>query len=171
MRDASQIQAVGAKGKGLSIFNTNLVYGRPGESYLIHYLAQCVAARRVPKALGNPKASFKYHPIHIDDIARVVDSSLSANNEQSSISNLNGNESVTLREIVDLLEKAAEYEEGSTKLVKTRFNLAFGDLIQEFFTGVSHDRNMGYMAQYFEEKKYLADRLNQKDFFTEKGIN
>lgn len=39
------------------------------------------------------------------------------------------------------------------------------DFVEEFFVGITHDRNMSRMAKFFEEHQNLKDSLKENDLF------
>ena len=65
-----------------TILDANLVYGP--ESYLIHYMTQCVLAGRIPHHLNNPSATFKFNPLHVDDVALAVRHQLESKENETS---------------------------------------------------------------------------------------
>ena len=63
-----------------------------------------------------------------------------------------------------LFENACEKTEGSTKLGKSLLGLNVSDYIEEFFVGITHDKNMGRMATYFDTE--VPDlEVDSPDFF------
>ena len=52
VRDEAQQKALQSNAN-MTILNTNLVFGK--DAYLLHYMAQCVAAGKIPKAIGGSK--------------------------------------------------------------------------------------------------------------------
>jgi len=67
----AQYDAVSAN-PATTVINTNLVYGR--DSYLLHFMSQCVAAGKIPKGLTS--GNFHYNPVHVKDIVKAIDFSL-----------------------------------------------------------------------------------------------
>lgn len=69
-RNSAQNSALTNMEDNFTILDTNLVFG--SESYLVHYMTQCVLAGRIPFDLKNPNAAFKFNPLHVDDVASAV---------------------------------------------------------------------------------------------------
>ena len=61
-----------------------------------------------------------------------------------------GKEEVTLKEILGILESALTKGEGSTKLSNSFLRLNLSDYVEEFFVGITHDKNFRRLAEYFE---------------------
>lgn len=76
---------------------------------------------------------------------------------------LNGCEDLTLRSILDTLERSVGKDVGSTGKKKSLLGLGFSDHIEEFFIGIAHDKNMARMADFFEENSNI--NLKENDFF------
>jgi len=94
----------------LTILNTNLVFGK--ESYLFHYLTQCVAAGKVKKSIGG-STKYKYQPISSEDLASAVEAALSRTDEVKGKRFLvNGADTTTIRDLIPLLEKKLGLPEG-----------------------------------------------------------
>lgn len=144
------------------ILNTNLVFGPLNrDSYLINYLAQCAAAGSAPGALVNAS---KYHftPVHSEDVAYAVEqASKNFDKLKGSISNVNGSEDVTIKEILETLEVSVGKNKGNTKAQTSLGGLS--DYVQEFFVGISHDRNLTRLAEHFESHPSI--NLKENDFF------
>lgn len=77
-RNEGQQNALSAFPK-MTIINSNLVFGQG--SYLIHYMAQCAKAGKIPFHLGNPKNTFNYSPVHSDDLALAVQTAFKQSGE------------------------------------------------------------------------------------------
>lgn len=59
---------------------------------------------------------------------------------------VNGADNSTLNQILHLAEKQLGKDEGSTKLTKSLPGLNISDFVEEFFTGITHDKNMARLA-------------------------
>lgn len=55
VREDAQLKALHSFERGLTILNTNLVFGGRDSSYLIHYLTQCAASGSINKKIGGSK--------------------------------------------------------------------------------------------------------------------
>ena len=68
-------------------------------------MTQCVAVGKIPFHLANPKSTFKYNPIHTDDIALAVDSSFQKQKDvKGHIYTLGGDHECSLPDIVEGLK-------------------------------------------------------------------
>ena len=132
----------------MAILNANLVYGR--NSHLIHYMAQCVEAGRIYNSIGSANG-YQFKPISDDDLANAVSHSLTHFNDVKGKNFIvQGKEQVTLKEILGILESALAKGEGSTKLSNSFLHLNLSDYVEEFFVGITHDKNFRRLAEYFE---------------------
>lgn len=137
--------------------NSNLAFGRNG-SYLTHYLAQGVSAGRVPRELASD--NYRYHPLGTDDLTQAVLTSFERLSEaKGQVFNVNGKESATLRDVIGVLERSLNKGEGSTK---RGFSIPLLEHVEEFFVGITHDRNMIRFAQEFDS---VNPNLDANDFF------
>lgn len=66
---------------------------------------------------------------------------------------VNGSQTATLSELLNHSERLAGKTEGSTKLVSSFLGLGLSDLIEEFFVGITHDKNMARMADFMEQNQ------------------
>ena len=116
------------------LFKTNLTFGP--ETHFIHFLAQCALVGKVPyKAfVARDKHTYKYAPIHTDDVAEAVGAALD-NSSKTGQFVLAGKEELTLAEILAALENAADRQQGDTK---GPFLPAF-PYVWEFFFGTGND--------------------------------
>ena len=73
--------------------------------------------------------------------------------------NVNGKESVSLRDIVNVLERSLGRNEGATK---QSLQLPFFEYLEEIFVGIAHDRNMVNFAKEFDR---VNPNLAHDDFF------
>jgi hypothetical protein len=166
----------------LTILNTNLVFGR--DSYLVHYMTQCAAAGRIPKSIGGSK-SYEYKPVSSDDLTAAVESALGKSSEvQGQRFSVNGEQGITLNDLLHLIERQVGKDQGSTSLKGSLLGLGLSDYVEEFFTGITHDKNMGRFAEYmdahtpnleghspdFHRKFGLAHKVKVQDYFGAKTI-
>uniref|UniRef100_A0A7S3N2L3 Uncharacterized protein n=1 Tax=Euplotes harpa TaxID=151035 RepID=A0A7S3N2L3_9SPIT len=144
------------------LLHPNLVFG--DYSYLIRYMTQSVLAGKIHKSLADPSNPVKYFPVHFEDVAAAVLHAV-GNYEQvkGSSHTLRGGEGVTLSEVKGLIEAHL----GGKKTAHTT-NLGVGNFIGEFFYGVSHDKNMCLMSEYF--KKHFWDFTHDHDYFKTHNI-
>ena len=77
---------------------------------------------------------------------------------------------MSLKEILGVLEVAVGKGEGQTKLVQSFLRQDFSDYIEEFFVGITHDKNMRRMAEFFETHKPNLSEGNP-DFFSKFNLN
>jgi nucleoside-diphosphate-sugar epimerase len=104
-------------------------------------------AGNINKAIGGSK-TFKYKPISSEDLAIAVQTALEKTEQvKGKRFSVNGTETITLNELLHLAEKSVGKAEGSTKLVGS---LGLSDFVEEFFTGITHDKNMARMAEFFD---------------------
>jgi len=83
-----------------TIIRPNLTFG--DDSYLVHYLSQCVLAGSIPYSLA--KSSYIYNPVHTNDIADAVDHAFSNTDKvKGHIFTLNGSEEFSIPQIVEVL--------------------------------------------------------------------
>lgn len=54
-------------------------------------------------------------------------------------------------------------DEGSTRTKKTLLGLGLSDYVEEFFIGISHDKNFARMSDFFEENSNI--NLRENDLF------
>ena len=76
---------------------------------------------------------------------------------------MNGSEDLTLKDILTTLERSVTKDEGSTVPKKSLLGLGISDYIEEFFVGISHDKNFARMADFFEANPNI--NLKENDFF------
>ena len=136
----------------LTVLKPNLAFGP--ESHLIHFLTQCAIVGKSPYAnLVGKSSSFKYAPIHTDDIASTVGEALEGT--RAGRFSVNGAEHHSLRQIMNTLEKAAGKGEGSTSGPMVP---AF-DYLWDFFSGTTNDVNMSRMVDFYEKHPKLAEEI------------
>jgi hypothetical protein len=144
VRDNAQMSALQSF-SNLTILNSNLVFGR--DSYVFHYMTQCAAVGKIPKTLANSK-TYQYKPVSIEDLSIAVETAFGQEHNGKRFS-VNGSTSITLNELLHLIEKQVGRDSGSTKTRGSLFGLS--DVIEEFFTGITHDKNMGRFAEFMEQ--------------------
>lgn len=156
-RNEAQQKALQANDK-LTILNSNIVFGK-GEGYLVHYMNQCVMAGKINKAIGGSRG-FQYKPVSSDDLTAAVEKSLTdADSVKGKSYSVNGADSMTLNDLLGHIEKSMG--KSNTKL---QTNLGISDLIEEFFTGIAHDKNMARMAEFLDSNLPNLEE-NSPDFF------
>lgn len=129
----------------MTILNTNLVFGK--DSYIVHYMAQCALAGKINKDIGASKG-FQYKPVSSEDLSKAVETALSKSDQvKGQRFAVDGSESVTLNELLHHIERSVGNEEGSTKFST---NLGLSDFVEEFFVGITHDKNMARMAKFLD---------------------
>lgn len=167
LRDEAQQKALESFDK-LTILNSNLVFGK--DSYLVHYLTQCAAAGRVNKSVGGSK-SFQYKPVHQGDLANAVEAALKNTSDvKGKKFSVNGTQSTSLNNLLHLVEGSVGKQEGSTKLVGSFLGLGLSDFVEEFFTGITHDKNMARMADYLEQNQTNLEE-GSPDFHKTLGLS
>lgn len=78
---------------------------------------------------------------------------------------VSGKEELNLKEILAVLEGAVGKAQYSTKLANSLLRLNLSDYVEEFFVGITHDKNMRRMAEYYESHKPNLTE-NNPDFFS-----
>ena len=133
----------------MTLLKTNLAFGK--ESHFIHFLTQCAIVGKAPyKNLVAKEANFHYAPIHTDDIAAAAGDALASG--KGGKWNLNGSEKMTLRQIMNTLERQAGRNEGGTSGPM----IPVFDYMWDFFTGTTSDVNMSRMVEFYENNPHLA---------------
>jgi nucleoside-diphosphate-sugar epimerase len=121
-----------------------LVFGK--DSYVSHYITQCAAVGKIPKAIGGSKG-FQYKPVASEDLAIAVETALAKTDQvKGKRFTVSGAQTATLNELLHLAEKQVGKESGSTSLKSSFLGLGLSDYVEEFFTGITHDKNMARMA-------------------------
>lgn len=143
-RDEAQQKALQANGN-LTILNTNLVFGK--DSYLLHYMTQSVAAGKIPKAIGGSN-KFQYKPVSGEDLTTAVESALNTADAKGQRFTVNGAQTATLSDLLGMTERLVGT--GNTKLAGSFLGLGLSDYVEEFFTGITHDKNMARMAEFYD---------------------
>lgn len=145
VRDESQQKAMQSNDK-MTILNTNIVYGR--DSYIAHYITQCAANGKISKAIGG-STKYQYKPVHSEDLATAVQTALAHTDEvKGKKYSVSGQQSVSLNELLKFAERAVGRE--NTRLRGSLLGLQLSDYVEEFFTGITHDKNMARMAEFFD---------------------
>ena len=132
----------------MTILNSNMVFGK--QSYVLKYMAQCAMAGKINKSIGGSN-TFQFKPVHQDDLAAAVETALAKINDvKGQRFTVNGNDQATLKQLMALCEKSVGKAEGSTQLAG---NMGLSDLVEEFFVGITHDKNMARMAEFMDNTK------------------
>ena len=75
--------------------------------------------------------------------------------------NVNGQEHYSLQDILSLLEESVGAVKGHTS---KQSSFGISSIIEEFFVGIAHDKNMANMAKFYDKnREHHAD--NGPDFF------
>lgn len=69
-----------------------------------------------------------------------------------------------------IAEAAVGKGEGQTKLHKSLLRLNLSDYVEEFFVGITHDKNMRRLAEVFEAEQPDLSQGNP-DFFQQFGLS
>lgn len=102
VRDNAQSAALQSF-ENMTILNSNLVFGK--DSYLLHYMAQCAYAGKIPKAIGASKG-YHYKPVSSDDLATAVETALERTGDVKGQKFLvSGTQQATLNELLHIVEK------------------------------------------------------------------
>ena len=163
VRDEAQQKALQFNDK-LTILNTNLVYGR--DSYLLHYMTQCAYEGKINKAIGG-STKFQYKPVSSDDLTTAVQYAIAnTDSVKGQKFSVNGQQSVTLNEILQFAERKVGRE--NTRLKSSLLGLNLSDYVEEFFVGITHDKNMARMAEFFDTHSVNIE--GDADFHQKFGI-
>jgi hypothetical protein len=163
MRQEAEQSALDAN-KNLSVLNTDLVYGEHA-SHLIHYMHQCAQVGKISGAFLSDAASFK--PVAQDDLVRAV--------QHASDSGLTGqwavrgNSSVTMKELMNLVEASNGKTEGSTVAHRQLPVLPPFRIMEEFLFGMAADTNMAEMLTYFSQNQ--EEPVQGADFWAQSGLS
>ena len=161
-RSEAEQEALSAN-SGLSILNTDLVYGR-NSSFLTHYMAQCASVGSIKaEFLAENGAQFK--PINDADLSRAITLGLDANVKGQFA--LRGEDAVTTKELLALIEQSVGKEAGSTGALREIPFFSPGRILEEFTTGICQDTNMAQMVDTFNTSK--ADPVTGDDFWSTVG--
>jgi uncharacterized protein YbjT (DUF2867 family) len=112
-------------------------------THMIQYLAQCVEKGSLPSSFISEA---KFRPVHSEDVASAVAHVL--NNAGHGHFSLRGSQEVSLKQLVNLIEKSLGKEAGSTSASK---NFKVTQLLEEFFTGMTVHQNLKNLAEYCAE--------------------
>lgn len=115
---------------------------------MVHYMAQCALAGKIPSEFFFTKeANFK--PVHHADLTRAIAHAMDHPvHEQFKV---RGEEKISIKDLLGLVEHSCGKEAGSTK---GHFRIPFlklSELFEEFFVGITHDRNMRLLLEHLEE--------------------
>lgn len=159
VRDEAQQKAL-QNFENMTILNTNLVFGK--DSYLLHYMTQCVAAGKINKSIGGSK-NFQYKPVSSEDLSVAVETALSNSGEAKGQKfAVQGKDAATLNELLGMIQKQVGND--NTKLAGSILGLNLSDYVEEFFTGITHDKNMARMAEFYDSHA-INFEADQADFF------
>ncbi len=102
-------------------------------------------------------------PVHTDDLAQSITTASEKIDEVKGNRYLvNGSEEHTIYDILAACEKAA-----GKPNAKPMLYLGVTDLVEEWFSGIAHDKNLAKMAKFYET--YRPD-LKNNDFMTEMDL-
>ena len=145
------------------LMHPNLVFG--DYTYFVRYLTQSVLAGKIHKSLSHPEDRIKYFPVHMEDLTTAITHALENFDKVKGNSySVKGSEDITLSALTKLIEKSIA---GGKKTPFTN-NLGIGNFIGEFVYGLSHDKNMCLMAEYFRSNFW--EFTHDKDYFMNHGI-
>ena len=158
-RDEAEHEALTAF-ENTAILRPNLVFGEG--AHFIHYLTQCAFAGRVPSMIGGA-SSYQFNPVHVDDLTTSITTAFENMDEAKGQRwNVNGNEKKTVADIMAVVERAT-----GKGHAKHTMCLGLTDLVEEWFSGIAHDKNLGKMVQWYEENR---PNLNEHNFAEKFGV-
>ena len=135
----------------MAILNSDLVYGRSAN--LLQFVAQCAEAGRIPAAIGNA-TGYKFKPVAEDDLAAAVEHALGNFSQVKGHNYLvNGSEEASLSDLLHVIEGVLGKGEGVTKKQGSLLRLKLSDYLEEFFVGITADKNFRNLAEYFEAQR------------------
>ena len=104
MRDESHQKAMQSN-PNMTILTTNLVYGK--RSYFIQYLTQCITLMSKINRVYANSMHYKYEPLSVEDVAKAVEMTFNdgIGKLNGKMYGLNGEDKVTLKELVTIIEK------------------------------------------------------------------
>jgi len=147
----------------MTLFKPNLTFGP--SSHLINYLTQCAIVGKCPrKNLLSKENKFEFNPIFLGDVASAVDEAFSRG--CTGKYTLSGEETLSMRGIMDALETAAGKTPGSIRgpLMPPL------DYVWDFFVGTTPDLNMARMIDFYEKNPSLADDLKKDAWYFNSGF-
>jgi hypothetical protein len=128
--------------KNLTILNTDLVFGS-NPSHLLHFAAQKVAAGTAPECFHSELAKFK--PLHDADLYSAVNHAMqSSSTGQFAV---RGKDEVSMKQMLNMIETASGKGENTTG---KPFAYSPGLWVEEFFFGMTINRNMASLVEYAE---------------------
>ena len=148
----------------MTLLQTNLVFGK--ESHMIHFLTQCAIVGKAPYKSFVNHSTFKYAPIHSDDVASAVCLALEGGN--AGHYTLSGADEHSLKGIMNTLEASAGKGVGSTggPIISGAF-----DLWWDFWTGNTSDMNMSRMIEFYNKNSHMQSELNESSWHDSTGTN
>ena len=96
--------------------------------------------------LAPQESQFLFAPIHTDDVAAAVGKALSSGS--SGAYSLSGSEELTLRGVLDMIERSTGSAPGATKGKTITL-----DYFYDFFWGTASDLNMSRMVEHLENNQ------------------
>jgi len=91
-----------------TILNANIAFGK--DSYVSHFITQCAAAGKIPKAIGGSKG-FQYKPVSVEDLATAVQTALAKTDQvKGKRFTVSGKHTATLNELLHLAEQYVNKE-------------------------------------------------------------
>lgn len=90
----------------------------------------------------------KFRPVHHDDVTRAVAHAMEHPiHDQLKV---RGEEKISIKDLLRMVEQSCDKAPGSTKTFTRIAFLQLSETIEEFFVGITHDRNMRLMLEHFE---------------------
>lgn len=86
----------------MTLLRPNLVFG--DYTYFMRYLEQSAIVGSVPESIVSPTDPTKYHPIHEEDLYKVVMECLNNSKHQGQTYSVNGADNVTLVQIMEFIK-------------------------------------------------------------------
>lgn len=147
----------------LVMLHPNITFG--DYSYFVRYLTQSIISGKVHTSLADPDDKTQYFPVHYEDIAESITHALSNyDTVKGQTYSVKGEHDTTLSELRDLIDRQLE---GSDSQLVT--SSGFGDIINEYFRGISHDQNMRLMAEFFKENSW--EFTHDNDYHRTHGLS
>ena len=111
-------------------------------------MAQSVLAGKIPSEFFFSKEA-NFNPVHHADLTRAIAHAIE--NPVHDQFKVRGEEKVSIRELLNLVEHSCDREAGSTKAHSRIPFLKLSEFFEEFFVGITHDRNMRLLLEHLEE--------------------
>mmetsp|Transcript_8362 Transcript_8362/g.6238 ORF Transcript_8362/g.6238 Transcript_8362/m.6238 type:complete len:165 (+) Transcript_8362:518-1012(+) len=130
-------------------------------------MTQCVLAGSIQAQLNSH--NFKYAPVHTGCLGHAVKDTFAKFDEvKGKVYAAGGPHEHTLSDIIHLIEKATG--KVPTKASSSLLGLGISDFVEEFFVGITHDKNMGRMAEFFDKHPEMKAALTTNCLFQKLGI-